>query len=83
MQVLEEVEGNNCYISPVQGFRTAFIPSPAVEQKLNAETSPRLGDTQNALIRFNTLSHLREGNQLCICISLANEPHWLLRLALH
>lgn len=83
MQVLEEVEGNNNYISPVQGFRTAFIPSPAVEQKLNAETSPRLGDTQNALIRFNTLSHLREGNQLCICISLANEPHWLLRLALH
>lgn len=75
MQIVKEVEGNNCCLSPVQGFRTAFIPSPAEEQKLSAETSPRLGDTQSTLIRFNTLSHLRECNQLGICISLANELH--------
>lgn len=75
MQIVEDVEENNCYLSPVRSFRAAFIPSPTEEQKLSTETSPRLGDTQNALIRFNTHFHLRECNQLCICISLANELH--------
>lgn len=67
-------------LSPVQGFSTAFIPSPAEEQKLSTETSPCLGDTQSTLIRFNTLSHLRKCNQFCICIALANELHCLLKL---
>lgn len=78
MQIVEEVEGNNCYLSPVRAFRRAFTPSPTEEQKLSTETSPRSGGPRSALIRFSTVSHLRERNQLGICISLANELHWLL-----